>query len=116
MTTPAQRAAQATPRTDAAIIEFEYEIAMLGGETGGSSREIVEPDFARQLETELEQAKLAFAPLRDALEYFIGATEQVVRTGRCSEGGEQNGNWSHIVEAAKKARAALALAAGKEQA
>lgn len=39
-----------TPRTDAAIEEFEYSTVMLGGEIGGGSREIGDPNFARTLE------------------------------------------------------------------
>lgn len=39
-----------TPKTDAAIINFEYEETWLGGERGSDSKEIIEPDFCRSLE------------------------------------------------------------------
>jgi len=39
-----------TPSTDAAIIDFEYSYAGYGGETLGSEREIIEPDFCRSWE------------------------------------------------------------------
>jgi cell division protein FtsB len=42
----------ATPRTDAAVKEFEYSEAGYGGESLGWCTEIIEPDFARQLERE----------------------------------------------------------------
>lgn len=46
-----------TPRTDAAIIDFEFDEVWLGGEIGSNHKEIIEPDFARTLERELAETK-----------------------------------------------------------
>lgn len=62
-----------TPRTDAAIIEFEFAEVWLGGEIGGSQKEIIEPDFARALEREN-------ARLRQALEMAESWGESGIET------------------------------------
>lgn len=46
-----------TPKTDAAIIEFEYSEIHYGGVTlENGSKQVVEPEFARELENQLQKA------------------------------------------------------------
>ncbi len=50
-----------TPETDAAIINFEYDEVWLGGELGGGSKEIIEPDFARKMELQRDEVRAVTA-------------------------------------------------------
>lgn len=44
-----------TPLTDAAVTDFEYGYTGYGGESLTGSKDIIEPDFCRKLETVLHE-------------------------------------------------------------
>ncbi len=59
-----------TPLTDAAIQQFEYTEIWLGGESWEAVKEIIDPEFARQLERRVIALERKCADLqaqRDAL-------------------------------------------------
>jgi len=60
-----------TPRTDAAIVEFEYEYTGYGGESLGSFKEIIDPDFARDIERETIRQKAVIDGLMRALKGLV---------------------------------------------